>query len=53
MEFFEDDIQAAYATNSACCITLSVVEYIHAISIVDVLQSCNGYVFGLFHMFYR
>ena len=44
--FFVDDVQAAYTTNCACCITPSVVDYIHAISM-------EGYMCRLFHMFYR
>ena len=31
--YFEDNIQAAYTTNCACCITSTVVDYIWSLSI--------------------
>ena len=31
--FFENDVQAAYTTSCTCCVTPTIVDYIHAVFI--------------------
>ena len=36
--FFEDNVEAVYTTDCACCVTPRVVEYIRAVSIAGIVR---------------